>query len=661
MKLKKVLAGALAVVMAAGTILVAPVGTKAANVDGSKVYDATEILISDTQKALVAGTTYNLSADILGLLVDGSESWNSAGGDQFLLKDDFDVTIRFYNDAFIRNSENWSNFVFEILGGADTKGVTFRADSFGWLFGDGTQEPTWTFDRSWGDDWDNWAKDSDEQFVDLNVKKADSNTVVVSAFFEKSEAVEKYTITYPSGVPSEMRIQVGADGGKIYLSKFVDNKSTGVQDNVITWTSSKESVATVDATGKVTAVAEGTATITATCGILKKTCEVSVSSSANLITGIEAAIGKTEIKVGETAQITVDVVLENPDKEATEDTTVTYTSSNDKVATVDKDGKVTAVAVGKATITAKVGEFTDTVEITVPEVKATALDVKVDNTTLNVGDSAQITATVTPADSTDAITYESSNGKVVTVEANGKVSAVGAGVATITVKAGELTKTIEFAVNETSKIEMDNLSIEGFWTVHTPGIEIQSGKTYTFTFDAKSKLSGENGQVYYCPVYVVYTNSEAKVNNDSADYKEYFVCRADNYGWTSAGNTFEGTQGAGYLFETNAVPEGDDWLAAYKATMAAGTKGTITAKLSGNNVIVVYDIAGVKTTSTIPVDTSKPVYLGLTGEQVDVTNIVAVSQTNNIANKGGAPVMPIALVVLGLGVVVIASKKKFAK
>ena len=71
MKLRKVLAGAMAFVMVAGSLLVAPVETKAANVDDSKVYNASEVIISETEKTLVAGNEADLSATIRGLLVDG--------------------------------------------------------------------------------------------------------------------------------------------------------------------------------------------------------------------------------------------------------------------------------------------------------------------------------------------------------------------------------------------------------------------------------------------------------------------------------------------------------------------------------------------------------------------------------------------------------------
>ena len=663
MKLRKVLAGALALVMAVGTILVAPVESKAANVDSSVVYDPYGVVISDTEETIVKEKTYQLSANVIGnKLVDATGVWNTGGGDQYLLSGDFDVTIRFYNDAFCGGTDNWHNFIFEIFGGADTTGLTLRSDAFGWTYGEGTNVPTFTNTRSWGDEWTGFAAASDEQFVTLNLKKTSDTVVTADILFEGSQATEQYVVTYPNGVPSEMRVQVGGECAKVYVCKFVDNTSSAsVSDPVVTWTSSNPDVATVDANGLVTAIAAGEATITASSGDVDATCAIVVTNGENLITGIEIEADKTEVKVGNTAQITADVKLQDANAVVTDSvTTITYKSSDEKVVTVDKDGKVTAVAPGKATITATVGQnnYSDTVEITVPAVPATKLEASVEKTELNAGDSVQIKATVAPTDTTDVITYESSNGAVLVVDANGKVSAVKAGTATVTVKAGSLTKTFNFAVNETSTMELDDMSIEGWWTAHTPGIAIEAGKTYTFTFDAKSKAATE---AYFCPSYVVYSNSAAAVQNDSADYKEYYVCRADNFSWSPAGNSFDGKLGDGYVLETNAIPETTDWLATYKENMAAGAKATITAVLSGSNLIVVYDVAGVKTTSTIPVDASKPLYIGLTGEQVDVTNLVVTSQTAIKATADILPVLPIVMLIVGCGVVVVASKKRFAK
>lgn len=133
-----------------------------------------------------------------------------------------------------------------------------------------------------------------------------------------------------------------------------------VDTPVITFASSNDKVATVDNTGKVTAVADGDVTITVTATVGDKTYtdtwEMKVTSEKNPITDIKATIDKNSFDLGDgsatTATVKVELTIENADKEPTDSKAVTFTSSDDKVATVDKDGKVTAVGKGTATITA---------------------------------------------------------------------------------------------------------------------------------------------------------------------------------------------------------------------------------------------------------------------------------------------------------------------
>ncbi len=139
----------------------------------------------------------------------------------------------------------------------------------------------------------------------------------------------------------------------------------------VVWTSDKPDIASVE-NGTVTANAAGTATITATAGEKTATCTVTVNEKTIAITSV--SLDKTEATVveGETVELTATV---KPDT-ATEDKTVTWTSSDEKVATV-KDGIVTAVSEGKATITAAAGTKSASCEITVTK---KAEDTKPDDT-----------------------------------------------------------------------------------------------------------------------------------------------------------------------------------------------------------------------------------------------------------------------------------------
>ena len=156
---------------------------------------------------------------------------------------------------------------------------------------------------------------------------------------------------------TELALTVGDAAVQLKATVAPDNAT----DKTVTWTSDKPAVATVDATGKVTAVAGGEATITAKAGDKTATCKVTVK--ANVVAVTSVTLDKTELAltVGDAAvQLKATVAPDN----AT-DKTVTWTSDKPAVATVDANGKVTAVAGGEAIITAKAGDKTATCKVTV--------------------------------------------------------------------------------------------------------------------------------------------------------------------------------------------------------------------------------------------------------------------------------------------------------
>ncbi|MDE7088977.1 MAG: Ig-like domain-containing protein [Prevotella sp.] len=92
-------------------------------------------------------------------------------------------------------------------------------------------------------------------------------------------------------------------------------------------------------------MAVGTATITATCGSVRATCSVSVVATA--AESITLSQTSAQLKAGESITLTATVL-----PETTTDKAVTWSSSDENIATVDAEGNVTALAVGEATITA---------------------------------------------------------------------------------------------------------------------------------------------------------------------------------------------------------------------------------------------------------------------------------------------------------------------
>lgn len=156
----------------------------------------------------------------------------------------------------------------------------------------------------------------------------------------------------------------------------------------------------------------------------------------------------------------------NPGKGGTLTATITPSNATDKsvewksddtgVATVNENGKVTAVGLGTTTITVTTtdGDFQDTCTVTVtapPTVSVTSVTLDQTSLTLDVGGSDTLTATVEPDNATNkAVTWSSSNENVATVDQNGNVKAVGAGKATITATTADgsgKTATCEVTVN----------------------------------------------------------------------------------------------------------------------------------------------------------------------------------------------------------------------
>ena len=145
---------------------------------------------------------------------------------------------------------------------------------------------------------------------------------------------------------------------------------TDATNKAVTWKSSNESVATVDDNGKVTAVADGEATITATTTDGEKTaeCKVTVKAATVAVTGVTLNQPTLDMKVGDSETLTATVAPTDATNKA-----VTWKSSKESVATVDAEGKVTAVAAGEATITVTTtdGSFTATCTVTVEDPNST--------------------------------------------------------------------------------------------------------------------------------------------------------------------------------------------------------------------------------------------------------------------------------------------------
>ena len=215
----------------------------------------------------------------------------------------------------------------------------------------------------------------------------------------------------------------------------------------VEWTSSDESVATVDATGMVVAVSAGEADITAsvTDSEMSAVCKVTVKVAAKDITVPD----NLDVKLNDGNETTVEATVSPAD--AT-DVKVSYASTDEAVATVDKDGRVQVLQPGECDIVTTLTQEDKKVVEKKTHIKAyyEVEGITLDKTEgiLTAGNTVALNATVLPEEIADetTVTWTSSDEKVATVDENGKVTAIAAGEATITANAGEKSATYKLTV-----------------------------------------------------------------------------------------------------------------------------------------------------------------------------------------------------------------------
>lgn len=303
--------------------------------------------------------------------------------------------------------------------------------------------------------------------TDLTLKKGD--TAVLKATVSPSYTTQSKTLTWSSSnekvatVDKDGKI-TAVEGGSVKITAKASNGVTGVCNVTVTvpatkvtlnltdidlekgdsrvltptvepldttdtvsWATSNNDIVAVDNDGKITAIAPGTATITATAGTVTASCKVTVGIS---ITQVKLSETDMTVKKGDSHALTATIVP--PD--TTEDKAITWTTSDDKTATVDKDGNVTGIENGTAIITAQAGTHTAqcTVHVLVP-----ATGISLDKKEINVerGTSQTLTAKIAPDDTTVTnVDWVSTDETIATVDNEGKITGVSTGSTVITVK-----------------------------------------------------------------------------------------------------------------------------------------------------------------------------------------------------------------------------------
>lgn len=320
----------------------------------------------------------------------------------------------------------------------------------------------------------------------LSFKSEDESIARVDAYGNVTGVREgKTNITVSSGSDTSNTVEVTVKATSIKIEEINikekeltlnvgEKKTLGVNvvpsnasQNKLNWSSSDESVASVDSKGKVTAISKGYAIIiVSTNDGINSQITVYVNEEENII----LSKYNIELEVGDTSNISANVPVK-------------FTSSDTSVATIDENGNIKALKAGKTTIIAKTNNKKNTcvvvvkkpasVEPTPPTTIAVkSIEVKENNITMTEGDTKTIKVSINPsAASNKRVKYSSEDSNVVSVNSSGLVTAKKSGKTKITITSlsnknikAEVLVTVKAKVIEISGISLNTSSktlIEG--------------------------------------------------------------------------------------------------------------------------------------------------------------------------------------------------------
>jgi uncharacterized protein YjdB len=247
----------------------------------------------------------------------------------------------------------------------------------------------------------------------------------------------------PDGLTLGMGIKQQFTATAVYTDGSSQDLSTGV-----TWSSSDTTVATIDNNGLATTVGAGTITITATVGAVSDTAALTVVAAHLLSISITPT--NPSIALGTTQQF---IATGSFDDGSTQPlTSVTWSSSNLNVASIDASGLATSTGPGPATITATSGAVSGSTSLTVTSASLVSIAVTPANPSMAIGTTKQFTATGTFSDSTTqditaSVLWSSSNAGVASISNQGLASSVANGTTTIAATFGSISGSTTLTVS----------------------------------------------------------------------------------------------------------------------------------------------------------------------------------------------------------------------
>ena len=305
---------------------------------------------------------------------------------------------------------------------------------------------------------------------------------------------------------------------KPWHSEYLNAKINPVGKNLI-WSSSDNTIATVDSRGRVSAWREGTTVITVSTedGSVKASCNIRVAVSDVKVEGITINKSNLDLGLGSSFQLTSTITPNDATNQ-----NVTYVSSNPEIASVDQNGNIKGLNVGTVTITANAANGKQALcTVNVQDIKIAKITVNKRNVLLVKGNTFNIKTSISPSNATNKVlAYSSSDNNVVTVNSDGLVTGVNLGTAVVKVKSkdgsGKYTN-IEFKViPSTNMISVSNKSYRSYYENIRNNLIISGRSKHMQNFALQNQ--GKSNEIIYLSG-VTYSNVDKDVYE--SDKKKY--------------------------------------------------------------------------------------------------------------------------------------------
>lgn len=339
-------------------------------------------------------------------------------------------------------------------------------------------------------------------------------TATITAKCGDCSATCTVTVVVPvTGVSLNNNVLTMTEGESVKLvASIVPADAT---DQALSWSSSNPAIASVDASGRVSALKEGAAIITVTTqdGNKVATCSVTVKAAFVPVTSVTLDKSSLKLNVGESNYLNPTVIPSNATNK-----TVSWSSSDNSVATVDDSGRVTAANEGTVTITARAENCTATCVITVI-VPVAGISLNKDELILDEGDSETLIATIYPENASNkTVTWNSSNIDVAIVDEHGKVTATGKGNATVTVVSGDISASCRVTVIQKPVMVAVDMGLSVKWATCNVGAYApeESGSHYAW---GEIETKG----------YYYYTWSSYRFNVGGSSYADVILSKYNTY------------------------------------------------------------------------------------------------------------------------------------